>query len=236
MKRDGTGGTVVTTLNATTVASTSVTATSISGTNTTSDTYTTTSGTVIIDGSSGSQIRVTDGDVTTYFSVSSVGAVVGASFAGVGSSLTSLNAGNISSGTLVVGRGGTGTTSAPSQGGIIYGSTTSAYGSTAAGTSGQVLQSNGTSAPTWTTLDLSLIPTSTFKKSVRAATTANITLSAPQTIDGISIIAADRVLVKNQSTAANNGLGTDGFSGINKVFNNGLKDGFFPIFHDVQMK
>jgi hypothetical protein len=142
MKRDGTGGTVVTTLNATTVASTSVTATSISGTNTTSDTYTTTSGTVIIDGSSGSQIRVTDGDVTTYFSVSSVGAVVGASFAGVGSSLTSLNAGNISSGTLVVGRGGTGTTSAPSQGGIIYGSTTSAYGSTAACTSGQVLQSN----------------------------------------------------------------------------------------------
>lgn len=44
------------------------------------------------------------------------------------------------------------------------------------------------------------------KASVRVATTANITLSGPQTIDGVSVIAGDRVLVKNQSTAANNGI------------------------------
>lgn len=44
------------------------------------------------------------------------------------------------------------------------------------------------------------------KASVVAATTANITLSAPQTIDGISIIAGDRVLVKNQTTASANGI------------------------------
>lgn len=44
------------------------------------------------------------------------------------------------------------------------------------------------------------------KDSVRAATTANITLSAPQTIDGISVIAGDRVLVKDQSTPATNGI------------------------------
>lgn len=44
------------------------------------------------------------------------------------------------------------------------------------------------------------------KQSVKAATTGNITLSGTQTIDGISVIAGDRVLVKNQSTAANNGL------------------------------
>lgn len=44
------------------------------------------------------------------------------------------------------------------------------------------------------------------KASVRAATTANITLSGAQTIDGISIVAGDRVLVKNQSTAAQNGI------------------------------
>ena len=44
------------------------------------------------------------------------------------------------------------------------------------------------------------------KASVRAATTANITLSAPQTIDGVSVIAGDRVLVKNQSTASGNGI------------------------------
>jgi hypothetical protein len=44
------------------------------------------------------------------------------------------------------------------------------------------------------------------KGSCRAATTANITLSGAQTIDGVAIIAGDRVLVKDQSTAANNGI------------------------------
>lgn len=43
---------------------------------------------------------------------------------------------------------------------------------------------------------------------VKAATTANITLSGEQTIDDISIVSGDRVLVKNQSTASQNGLYT----------------------------
>ena len=44
------------------------------------------------------------------------------------------------------------------------------------------------------------------KASVVAATTANITLSGAQTIDGISIVAGDRVLVKNQTATAENGI------------------------------
>lgn len=44
------------------------------------------------------------------------------------------------------------------------------------------------------------------KASVKAATTANITLSGAQTIDGVSVVAGDRVLVKNQSTASQNGI------------------------------
>lgn len=44
------------------------------------------------------------------------------------------------------------------------------------------------------------------KDSCRAATTANITLSGTQTIDGVAVIAGDRVLVKNQSTASGNGI------------------------------
>lgn len=44
------------------------------------------------------------------------------------------------------------------------------------------------------------------KASVRAATTANITLSGTQTIDGVSVIAGDRVLVKNQTTTSANGI------------------------------
>jgi hypothetical protein len=44
------------------------------------------------------------------------------------------------------------------------------------------------------------------KASVLAATTANITLSGAQTIDGVSVVAGDRVLVKNQTAQADNGI------------------------------
>jgi len=44
------------------------------------------------------------------------------------------------------------------------------------------------------------------KESVRVATTANITLSGLQNIDGITVVAGDRVLVKNQTTASANGI------------------------------
>ncbi|CAK0766185.1 hypothetical protein CCP3SC15_330026 [Gammaproteobacteria bacterium] len=44
------------------------------------------------------------------------------------------------------------------------------------------------------------------KNSVRAATTASLTLSGAQTIDTVSVVAGDRVLVKDQSTASANGI------------------------------
>ena len=44
------------------------------------------------------------------------------------------------------------------------------------------------------------------KDSVKVATTANITLSGTQTIDGVAVSADERVLVKNQSTASENGI------------------------------
>ena len=44
------------------------------------------------------------------------------------------------------------------------------------------------------------------KDSVKVATTANITLSGTQTIDGVAVSADERVLVKDQSTASQNGL------------------------------
>lgn len=45
-----------------------------------------------------------------------------------------------------------------------------------------------------------------WKQSVRAIATSNITLSGTQTIDGVSLIAGDRVLVAGQSTASANGI------------------------------
>lgn len=53
---------------------------------------------------------------------------------------------------------------------------------------------------------LQLINNQVFKQAVRAATTANITLSAPQTVDGVAVIAEDRVLVKDQSSGGANGI------------------------------
>ena len=44
------------------------------------------------------------------------------------------------------------------------------------------------------------------KASVVAGTTANITLSGTQTVDGVVLVATDRVLVKNQTASADNGL------------------------------
>jgi hypothetical protein len=46
----------------------------------------------------------------------------------------------------------------------------------------------------------------TVKAAVRAATTANIALTGTQLIDGVNVVTGDRVLVKNQSTAGQNGI------------------------------
>lgn len=101
------------------------------------------------------------------------------------------------------------TTVSTTQGGIVYGGSATAYATTAAGTAGFLLTSNGTSAPTWTENSLLAFPGSTFKKSVRVATTAALTLNTAQTtIDGVTITATDRVLVKDQATAAQNGIYT----------------------------
>lgn len=56
----------------------------------------------------------------------------------------------------------------------------------------------------------SFIPSANLaiKTPCRAATTANITLSGLQTIDGVALAADDRVLVKNQSSAIENGIYT----------------------------
>ena len=67
-------------------------------------------------------------------------------FNGTGSNVTSLNAANISSGTLAVGRGGTGATTLNAAA-VIIGNGTSAPTFVAPGSTGNVLTSNGTA---WT--------------------------------------------------------------------------------------
>jgi len=74
------------------------------------------------------------------------GTVTATAFSGSGAALTTLNAANISSGTLGVANGGTGATTLTANN-VLLGNGTSAPQAVAPGTSGNVLTSNGT---TWT--------------------------------------------------------------------------------------
>ena len=53
---------------------------------------------------------------------------------------------------------------------------------------------------------LQFLNNQSFKAPVRVASTADLTLSGAQTIDGVSAIAGDRVLAKDQTDPATNGL------------------------------
>ena len=112
------------------------------------------------------------------------------------------------SGTLPIANGGTNSTATATAGGVGYGTGT-AHAYTAAGTAGQALISNNGSAPTWQELTLASLPGAWTKKAADCATTAALTLNTAQvTIDGITLSAATRVLVKDQATASQNGIYT----------------------------
>ena len=103
---------------------------------------------VFVDNSTAGVKRLNEDSSLNYNPSTNV--LTAGSFSGSGASLSSLSASNISSGTLAVARGGTNSSATPTAGGAAYG-TGSAYAFTSAGTSGQVLTSNGSSAPTWST-------------------------------------------------------------------------------------
>ena len=113
---------------------------------------------------------------------------------------------DITTGTVTMLRGGTGNVVVPAQWGATYAASTTSQAHTAAGTTDQVLTAVSGAAPIFKTLDMTMIPNSTLKKSVRAASTVNLGLSAPTTVDGIALIAGDRCLVKNQTLPAANGI------------------------------
>jgi hypothetical protein len=78
------------------------------------------------------------------------------------------------------------------------------------GTAGQVLTSNGSgSAPTWTTVGGGGGASYTLQP-VRVATTANGALATAfengDNIDGVVLVTGDRILLKNQTTATENGV------------------------------
>ena len=105
---------------------------------------------------------ITGTDLVNNITIATTGNLTGANIIGNGSGLTSLNAGNFSSGTLAVARGGTGIT-AVTPGGIAYGGASN-FAFTPAGTAGQLLQSNGAGAPTWVPAPASFTTVNTVPK------------------------------------------------------------------------
>jgi hypothetical protein len=118
------------------------------------------------------------------------------------------NAANVT-GIVATANGGTGANLTLSQFGVVIASTASAMTSTAAGTTKQVFAATTSAAPTFQTLDMTFMPDAMWKETARVATTAQQALSggtAFPTIDGIATVAGDRVLLKSQTAAAENGI------------------------------
>lgn len=117
---------------------------------------------------------------------------------------------------LAANQGGTGLTSYTT-GDLLYATSGTAIGKLAAGGAGTVLMGNGpAAAPSYGTLDLSFLPTAWTKKSCRVATTVALSGTyasnvltgsmAALIIDGVTLATGNRVLVKNQASALQNGL------------------------------
>ena len=80
------------------------------------------------------------------------------------------------SATLAIGSGGTNSTATPTAGGVSYGTGT-AYAFTLAGTSGQILTSNGAGAPTWSNAPVSSISFGSTGLTPNTATTGAVTVA-----------------------------------------------------------
>jgi len=95
-------------------------------------------------------IAVVQGGVTSKTTVTAAQTTVSGGTTGLTPATATAGAVTLA-GTLAIANGGTNATAAPTAGAVPYGTGTS-YAFTAAGTSGQVLKSNGAGAPTWSTI------------------------------------------------------------------------------------
>jgi hypothetical protein len=159
-------------------ASTATTATNANNVAIVDDTTTATSVyPVWANSTSGNQALETSSTKLSF--VPSTGTLTATAFSGSGASLTALSASNISAGTLAIAYGGTNGSATPTAGAVPYG-TGSAYAFTAAGTSGQVLQSNGSSAPSWVNVSSGAVvqvknATTSTRQSFGAGTATDLT-------------------------------------------------------------
>jgi hypothetical protein len=108
-------------------------------------------------------------------------------------------------GTVAVANGGTGQTAALVQGGVIYSASTTAQGSTALGTEGEILQSSGTGTPVWVSGGTMMFAGNT--NNVNANTGSTTFYPVMGTISGTAVTtstsAGTRTLISRAGTITN---------------------------------
>jgi len=104
------------------------------------------------------------------------------------------------SGTLPIANGGTNTSATATNGGVTYGTGT-AYAFTAAGTSGQILQSNGAAAPTW--VNLSTLGVSSFSAGTTGFTPSTATSGAVTLAGTLNVVNGGTGVTTSTGSGAN---------------------------------
>lgn len=122
--------------------------------------------------------------------------------------VTALDVGHANvTGTLAVDHGGTGVTTSTGTGSVVLSASPALTGAPTAPTASFGTNTTQIATTAFVTSAVDAARTGLdVKSSVRAATTANITLSNTQTVDGVALAVGDRVLVKDQATATENGI------------------------------
>ena len=111
-------------------------------------------------------------------------------------------------GTLPIANGGTNSTATPTAGTVPYGTGT-ALAYTSAGTSGQVLQSNGASAPTWITPSAGAMA---FISSTTATAAASVVITGITTTYAYYVLEYDSLFASSAGTVLLMYVSTDGGS------------------------
>ena len=115
-------------------------------------------------------------------------------------------------GTLPIANGGTNSTATPIQGGIGYGTGT-AHAYTAAGTSGQILKSNGFSAPTWIAAPGTIYTQNSNSVSITGGSISGLSPALPTASGGTNVSsagAAGNVLISDGTNWTSGTLSSSG--------------------------
>ena len=162
-------------------------------------------------GTTGQVLIATTSGAPSWGSVPTTAAVTSFSAGTTGFTPSSATTGAVTlAGTLGVANGGTGITTAPTAGSVVYGATSSTQGYTAAGTSGQVLVSGATGSPTWTTNIAGSAANVTGTVAIANGGTGQTTAAAGFNALSPMTTTGDIVYEASASTAARLAIGTSG--------------------------